>query len=191
MSSSANVVESLGAPVDTPGVDGKPRLAWTVVRAVVAVVFCADGAYELLAIWQSGAGAGRIALAFVLLAMAVYIQVAYFCRPGSWVPSPRSYSMVAVLGLLAFLPFQWFGVYWITQTTFFAGSVLLVLPTVAAWPVFATVVASTVWLDTLYTHSTLTLAYTAVGTAALGVNVYLLSRLAGLVGELHTARNEL
>jgi signal transduction histidine kinase len=191
MSSSTNVVESLDAPVDTPGVDGKPRLAWTVVRAVVAVVFCADGAYELLAIWQSGAGPGRIALAFVLLAIAVYIQVAYFSRPGSWVPSPRSYSMVAVLGVLAFLPFQWFGAYWIAQQTFFAGSVLLVLPTVAAWPVFAAVVASTTWVDTFYTHSALTVLYTGVGTAVLGINVYLLSRLAGLVGELHTARNEL
>ncbi|HEY3609921.1 MAG TPA: histidine kinase [Pseudonocardiaceae bacterium] len=158
---------------------------------MVAVVFCADGAVELLGIWQSSAGAWRIALAFALLAITVYIQVAYFSRPGSWVPSPRSYALVAVLGVLAFLPFQWFGSYWIAQQTFFAGSVLLVLPTVAAWPVFAAVVATTTWLDTFYTHSALTVAYTGVGTAVLGVNVYLLSRLAGLVGELHTARNEL
>jgi signal transduction histidine kinase len=190
MSSSSNVVESFDA-VATPGIDRKPRLAWTVVRAVVAVVFCADGAVELLEIWQSSAGTWRIGLASVLLAIAVYIQVAYFSRPGSWVPSPRSYAMVAVLGVLAFLPFEWFGSYWIAQQTFFAGSVLLVLPTMAAWPVFAAVVATTTWLDTFYTHSALTVAYTGVGTAVLGVNVYLLSRLAGLVGELHSARNEL
>jgi signal transduction histidine kinase len=191
MSSSSNVVESLDAPVDTPGVDRKPKLAWTVVRAVVAVVFCADGAYELLFIWQSGGAVWRTGLAFVLLAMAVSIQVVYFSRPGSWVPSPRSYAMVAVLGVLAFLPFLWYGVAWIPQQTFFAGSVLLVLPTMAAWPVFAAVVAATTWLDTFYTQSSLIVAYTGIGTAVLGVNVYLLSRLAGLVGELHTARNEL
>jgi len=63
---------------------------------------------------------------------------------------------------------------------------------VAAWPLFVAVSLGTTWLDySLGDTTALGLSYTAVGTAVLGVNVYLLSRLAGLVGELHTARNEL
>jgi signal transduction histidine kinase len=192
MSSSSNVAKSrVGASVDALSVDRKPGEAWTLVRVVVGVVFCAPGATGLLGMRQSGTGFGRIGLAFVLLAMTVCIQLVYFSRPGSWVPSLRSYALIAVLGVLAYLPFLWFGRYWIGQQTFVAGSVLLVLPTAARWSVFAAVVASTTWLDTFYTHSTPIVTYTAVGTAVVGAYVYLLSRLAGLVGELHSARDEL
>jgi signal transduction histidine kinase len=179
--------------VDTAGVDGKPRLAWTLVRAVVAVVFGADIVVALLASWQAGEGVWRTALAFVLLASVVCIQLVYFSRPNSWLPSPRSYALLAIQAALAYLPLLEYHSLWIGAQTFFIGSILLVLPPVAAWPLFAAVVGSVPLLQHALIAKTtpLFLLYTAVSAAVLGVSVYLLSRLAGLVGELHTARNEL
>ncbi len=193
MSASSNVVEPMvDAPVDTLGMDRKPRLAWTVMRAVVVAVFCADGVVALLGVWQSGESIWRTGLALVVLATAVYIQLAYFSRPHSWAPSPRSYALLAVQAALAYLPFLEFQSNWIDLQTFLSGSILLVLPAAAAWPLFTAVIGSVAWLDySLGDHTTLGLIYNSVGSAVLGVNVYLLSRLAGLVGELHTARNEL
>ncbi len=194
MSSSSNVVESLAdATVDTPGVDRKPRLAWTLVRAVVAAVFCADGAVALLGIWQSGAGVWRTGLALVLLASMVYIQVAYFGRPSSWLPSPRSFALLATQAALTYLPILVYHSSWIGLQTFLSGSILLVLPAVVAWPLFAAAAASVPLLQhAMIAHTTtIFLVYNVLGAAVLGTAVYLLSRLAGLVGELHSARNEL
>jgi signal transduction histidine kinase len=162
------------------------------MRAVVVAVFCADAAVSLLAIWQAGEGIWRTGLAFVLLGLMVYIQLAYFSRPGSWVPSRRSYALLAVQAALAYVPMLGYHGMWIGLQTFFTGSVLLVLPAAAAWPLFAAIVGSATWLEySLTNDTTLGLLYTGLSAAVLGVNVYLLSRLAGLVGELHKARNEL
>ncbi len=192
MSSSTNAVgPMIDDPTDTPGVDRKPRLAWTLARATVATVFCGDGVIASLTVWQSGAGFWRTAFAVGLLAVVLYIQLVYFTRPGSWLPSARSYLLLSALAALAYLPFLGYGAAWLDLQTFLAGSVLLVLPPLAAWSIYGAVVASVTWLQHVYGGTTLDLLYTAVAISGLSLDVYLLTRLAGLVAELHKARNEL
>jgi signal transduction histidine kinase len=178
-------------PESTPGIDRKPKLAWTLARATVAAVFCGDGVIASLTVWQSGAGFWRTALAVGLLAVVLYIQLVYFTRPGSWLPSARSYLLLSALAALAYLPFLGYGSAWLDLQTFLAGSVLLVLPPVAAWSVYGAVVASVTWLQHVYGGQTIDLLYTAATVSGLSLYVYLLTRLAGLVAELHKARNEL
>lgn len=189
----SNVTTSLDVPAGPPGVDRKPRLAWNVARGVVATVFCADIVVAALAIWESGVGPGRTALAVGLMAIILGLQLAYFSRPQGWVPSPLTYSLLAVHAALAYLPFINYGAEWIGLQTFFAGSALLVLPPLAGWTVLALVAASVDWLQwSAYgDKSVLDLVFTALTAILLGLFVYLLSRLAGLVGELYSARNEL
>jgi signal transduction histidine kinase len=178
-------------PVDAPGVDRKPRLAWTVARGVVATVFFVDIVIAALSIWQAGEGVWRTLLAVALMAVVLYIQLVYFSRPGSWLPSPKTYALLGAHAALAYLPILTYGTEWLGLQTFFAGSALLVLPSAAGWTVYALVIGSVDWLQLRSDTSVLDLLYTTLTLGLLSLNVYLLSRLAGLVGELHSARNEL
>jgi len=187
------VAAALDVSADPPGADRKPRLAWTVARGVVTTVFCADIIVAALAIWQAGFGAGRTALAVAMMAIVLGLQLVYFSRPQGWVPSPRTYALLTLHAALAYLPILVYGSGWFGLQTFFAGSAVLVLPPLAGWTVFALVVASVDWLQWVAYGDTsvLDLVYTAMDIGLLGLSVYLLSRLAGLVGELYAARNEL
>ncbi len=180
-------------PVDIPGIDRKPKLAWTLARGVVATVFLGDILVIALSIWEAGAGGWRTALSVLLMGAILYIQLAYFTRPGLWLPSPQTYALLAVQAALAYLPILVYGTTWFGPQYFFAGSVLLVLSPAAGWTVFALVVGSVDLLQALgpTTPTTLNLVYTTIDIAALSLNAYLLTRLAGLIDELHAARNEL
>ncbi|WP_370384856.1 sensor histidine kinase [Catenulispora sp. GAS73] len=160
---------------------------------MVVAVFWVDGAILILKVWQSGQGAWRTGLAFVLLASTVYIQMAYFSRPASWLRSPRSFALLAMQAGLIYLPLLMFDSSWNGLQNFLAGSVLLVLPPVAAWLLFVAVVATVPLLQyaMIVNVGPIFLLYNLLGSAVVGIAVYLLSRLAGLVGELHTARDDL
>jgi signal transduction histidine kinase len=74
---------------------------------------------------------------------------------------------------------------------FLAGSALLVLPPVAAWPVFAAVAAAVGVVEARLDGGALDIAYLTLVTAVTGLIVYGLSRLRSLVGALHRTRSEL
>jgi signal transduction histidine kinase len=72
-----------------------------------------------------------------------------------------------------------------------AGTVLLVLPTVTAWSCYAAVIIAIVAVQGFLTRSVLDAGYSAVAAAVFGLELYGLTRLARLIGELHVARTEL
>ncbi len=99
--------------------------------------------------------------------------------------------MLLAQALLVYLPLPVFGQSWLGLASFLAGSALLVLSSRTSWIVFGLVVASTGWLQAALDGVALDVAYTVIGTAVFGLEVYLLTSLARLVAELHAVRTEL
>jgi len=177
--------DDLGRPGDSGAL-----IAPTLARAIVAVVFCGFGSIAVLWVIQEGKGTD-IALAVTCLAGLLSLQYFYFCRPQVDLHSRRAYAMLAAQACLAYLPLPLFGNAWVSQPSFLAGSVLLVLPLSAAWPVYTAIVASTgisrYFLDGTWSD----VVYILVNTSTAGLYVYGLTRLARLVTALHEARDEL
>ncbi|XVQ14250.1 sensor histidine kinase [Spirillospora sp. CA-255316] len=173
------------------GADQGAPIALPLARAIVVVAFCCFGGVALLWVVDSGQGIGKVALAFVLLTALLSLQYFYFGRAAADRHSARTYVLLAVQACLAYLPVMVFGQAWVSQATFLAGSVLLVFPPSAAWPLFAGVVAATGASQYLVDAEWLGVVFILVNTATAGLFVYGLTRLAWLVTALHEARDEL
>jgi len=178
------------AQEDEPGGRRTPPSAWTLARTMVTVVFCGSGLVTLVSVWETESS-GLIVLAAVLLAVLLGIQLSHFSRPGTELRSTRSYVLLGVLACLAYVPILAFGEIWTSLVTFLAGCVLLVLPPVAAWTSFAAISASAAGIYLALHESAIAVTYGLVDTIVSGFVVYLLTRLANLVAELHAARDEL
>lgn len=180
-----------------PGTDGGDAdgrgalIALTLARAIVAVVFVGFAVVALLFVLDEGKSAGETALAVAALVGLLSLQYFYFSRPSTDPHSAQSYAALAAQALLAYLPLFLFGQSWVSQPSFVAGSVLLVLPLPVAWPAFAAIVASTAVTQAVIGGAPLDVAYIAVNTATAGLFVYGLTRLARLITALHEARDEL
>ncbi|MBL7253428.1 sensor histidine kinase [Paractinoplanes lichenicola] len=94
-------------------------------------------------------------------------------------------------GLLSYLPLIWFGVSWGAMAGFFAGSVLLLLPPRAGWTLYGLITLSLLVPGILNDMDVVDLVYMCQTTALTGLVVYGLSRLTGLVDQLHQARADL
>jgi signal transduction histidine kinase len=184
------------ATADTTGVDRRPRAAWSLARTIVTVVFCTNGLVELLDVWQGERTVGSLVVAAILMAAMLTIQLFHFSRPGADLRSRRSYVLLGVLILLAYVPLLWYRFDWISLPPFVAGCVLLVMRPVAAWTSFGVVMISILGIRLALeapngTGAYSSLAYGMVNAAIFAILVYLLTRLAGLVAELHAARDEI
>ncbi|WP_188192008.1 sensor histidine kinase [Nonomuraea sp. SYSU D8015] len=168
-----------------------PLLALRMARVIVAVVFCGFGGTALLWVLESGKRPGEVVLAAACLCGLLSLQYFYFGNPATNLRSPPAYAMLAVQACLAYLPLPLFGQAWVSQPPFLAGSVLLVLPPRVAWPMYAGVVASTGFTQSIVDFSWLNVGYIVVNSATAGLFVYGLTRLARLVTALHEARGEL
>ncbi|MFL6123649.1 sensor histidine kinase [Actinophytocola sp.] len=176
--------------VRDPGDDSGALIAPTLARAIVAVVFCGFGGIAVLFVLEEGKSTD-IVLAVACLAGLLALQYFYFCRPDTDLRSRQAYGMLVAQACLAYLPLFLFGQAWNSQPAFLAGSVLLVLPLPAAWPVFAGIVASTGVVRSFFPGTWEDVLYLLVNTATSGLFVYGLTRLARLVVALHEARDEL
>jgi signal transduction histidine kinase len=176
---------------DTDAGDRGALIAPALARAILAVVFCGFGVVALLIVLELGKGTGEFAFAVAALGGLLGIQYFYFSRPSTDPHSPRSYAVLAAQACLAYLPLLVLGQGWVSLPSFLAGSVLLVMPTPLAWPVFTAVVASATAVQAVIGGPPLDSVYIAVNTTTSGLFVYGLTRLARLVTALHEARDEL
>ncbi|HEX5113751.1 MAG TPA: histidine kinase [Pseudonocardiaceae bacterium] len=168
-----------------------PVTAWILTRLTLTVVFCASCLIALLEVWEADHSVVGTAVATLLMAALLAIQLFQFSRPGADLHSPRSYALLALLAALAYVPLLFYGFSWISLPPFVAGCLLLVLPPVAAWSSFAVVTASVLVIRITLAEDPVTLVYGALDAAFFGLVVYLLTRLASLVAELHAAREEM
>ncbi len=166
-------------------------IAWGLSRTVVSVVICGDAAVVLANLWNARTGPIGVGLAFVLLAAMLSVQLLHFSRRGARLHSPRSYALLGAQACLAYLPFLVFGEYWDGVPSFLAGSLLLTLPTLPAAGSLVAVAASVAVIQTTQPGSWVSVPYIFFTVATFGLEIYLLTRLAALIGELDSARDEL
>jgi two-component system sensor histidine kinase DesK len=167
------------------------RLAPRVARTVLFVVFGGFYLVAFLHILYLYKSVMQVALSAVYVVALVALQLAYFSRPEARPAPPLSYLALFAQACLVYLPMLQFQEAWVGLPGFLAGSVLLALPPLLAWSGFGTIVASMALAQWIFTGRLLDIAYTMVTTVNVGLIVFGLTRLAGLVGQLHEARSEL
>jgi two-component system sensor histidine kinase DesK len=166
-------------------------LAPNLARAILVVVFCAFSLIAFLRLQYVSKSFWWLAPSAGCMLALLYLLVFYFGRPTARAKPPMAYLALLVQAGLVYLPMLHYKQAWIGQPGFLAGSMLLVLPPVLAWPAFALVVASVGAAQATFTGAGFDVAFAAVSTIITGLVVYGLTRLAGLVRELHRARSDL
>ncbi|NUT96051.1 MAG: hypothetical protein HOY78_28895 [Saccharothrix sp.] len=164
-----------------------PRLAMGVVTAVFACISLIGFLHVLLL----PVSAGAIALSFLCIAALMAMQLLWYARDNGRLRTPLGYGVLAAQACLVYLPILLFGQAWVGMPGFLAGSVLLVLRSVAAWTAFSAIVASMGVIQWLFTGQPIDMLYTAISTVTTGLVVYGLSRLTALVAEVQASRAEI
>jgi signal transduction histidine kinase len=168
-----------------------PKLAPNLARAILVVVFCAYGVIAFLRILFQGFGPpSRIVVSIAYLIPMLWLQLYVFSRPQVQFRRPVLYTALLCQAVLVYAAIA-YSPAWLSLTGFLAGSVLLVLPPRLAWPAFVLVGASMAVNYSRLSNSPLEITYAALWTTNSGLVVYGLTRLQGLVMELHEARIEL
>jgi signal transduction histidine kinase len=168
-----------------------PLIAMVLARSIVIAVVCGYCLIALTYLLAASEPPDRLLVAGTYLVALLGLQLGYFSRPGARMRAPYTYLLLAAQACLVYLPILQFDYSWIGLPSLLAGSVLLVLPPVAGWVAFGAVVASTSAIELALTGSSLDAIFLAVGTVVFGLEVYGLTRLAGLIDELDAARSEL
>jgi signal transduction histidine kinase len=168
-----------------------PLIAPLMARSIVTAVFLSLCAISFVLVLQAGAHVGLVVLSAGLVLALLALQLLYFSRPRVELTSPLVYLALIVQAGLAYIPWLQFGDAWSGLLAFVAGTVLLVFPPVAAFAAFTAVVLSAAWLQWTHTHLAIDALYIGVVDFTVALEVYGLTRLAGLITELHAARSEL
>lgn len=168
-----------------------PLLVPQLARGIVIAVFGGFYVIAFLHLIYAENSSLNVALSAVYMIALLSLQLFYFSRPSAHLRSPLGYAALVVQATLAYLPLLQFEQAWVGLPGFLAGSVLLVLPPTFAWAGFTLVVASMGVTQALFTGIPVDVAYTTVSTMITGLVVYGLTRLAGLVTQLHAAQDEL
>jgi two-component system sensor histidine kinase DesK len=129
--------------------------------------------------------------AVVCLVLVFLLQLVHSSPGISSVRTRTKMLTLVAQGVLSYLPLIWFGVFWGAMAGFFAGSLLLLLPTAAGWTLYGLTALSMVIPGILDGRGVIDTVYLAQTTALTGLVVYGLSRLTNLVDELHRARADL
>jgi two-component system, NarL family, sensor histidine kinase DesK len=123
---------------------------------------------------------------------AIFVIQLGHSRPGA-AQAPRWQRGVSLgaQALLTYLPIVVFRAQWGAMAGFFAGSLLLLLPSAAAWGMYAAVGLSMLVPPALDGRSVLDSVYLCQSTLLTGLVVYGLTRLTDLVRVLHDTRGRL
>ncbi|WP_405017563.1 histidine kinase [Kitasatospora sp. NBC_00070] len=172
---------------DTPGTP-VPRFALFIL-CFVLIAFMVQVSVNLFSVAQAGRTTplvGMLCFAVIdviQLSHSLPQMAAFRRRYGRWTLSAQA--------LLTYLPILLFGEVWGAAGGFLSGSALLLLP--AAWgrTAFTLVTLSIPAIAVAHHSNFQNTVYIAISTMLSGLVVYGLSRLAGLVVELHRAREKL
>ncbi|MFJ5971358.1 sensor histidine kinase [Streptomyces sp. NPDC093060] len=125
------------------------------------------------------------------LVAAVALQMQHSSPAATHWSMPRRAISLGLQALVTYLPLLVIKQEWGGMAGFLAGSVLLLVPGVLAWILFAGVVLSILVPGLILGLDTLDIVYLSLSTSVIGLIVYGLSRLSGLVAELIAAREDL
>ncbi|WDN50770.1 sensor histidine kinase [Streptomyces clavuligerus] len=178
----------LSSAVRTLGVDAPPP---QVALSILLVVMTGFGIVGFLNILEArpgpftlaAAGAGFLGIFTLQLIHSAHRTRALRLRWGRWT--------LALQALLTYLPLFAFGFVWGGMAGFLGASVLLVLPSRLAWPLFGAVGVIACVTGPMLDRDIVTSVYIGVSTILTGLIVYGLSRLANLVIEVQEAQQAL
>ncbi|HEX4700884.1 MAG TPA: histidine kinase [Pseudonocardiaceae bacterium] len=172
---------------------GTTSLTWATTLAywIVGTVVVCLAVVALLTVLTAHPGAGGVAQAVGCLVALVLLQLLYFGPRPDRSRTPLAYGLVAVQACLVYLPMLEFKQAWVGMPGFLAGTTLLMFRAPVAPVLFLAVVASMGVAQAIYTNAVYDIVYTTVSTVITGLVVYGLTRLAEVVGELHTSRSKL
>jgi signal transduction histidine kinase len=163
-----------------------PRLAWA-IAATVVVGFCA---VTLILLISRDTRPWSIALAAVCLLSLCVLHMSFFTRRVPWT---RAWVVAAIAAeaCLVYAPLPLFGTPWIGVPSMLASTLLLILPPLAGWSALAVIILGIGFAQMSFTPSWLYFALVAATGLVATAAIYGLSRLAGLIAELHETRAEL
>lgn len=164
-----------------------PRIARTVLGTALL-------GYALLtttSILTAGVSPAAEATGLVLLPALLALQLLHCAAGGNRASLRRNCLTLTLQALLTYLPFLIFQALWETMAGYLAGSLLLLLPRRAAWPLYATVGLSVLVPALLQGRPLLQSVHLTHTTLLTGLVLYGLTRLTRLITHLHTTRGEL
>ncbi|MFG3286670.1 sensor histidine kinase [Streptomyces sp. NPDC048111] len=171
--------------------DVMPRAAGAITLAVLIGYFLSYSAEG----WSYAPYAHGLPTVELCLLGCLALQLAEsFHRRYAWGRRWRGrlrYGALGAQALLQFVPFLVFGRQWAGLPGFLAGSALLALPAVAAWPVLALVTVASGAAQYAVGVSVQDVIYESAYTPICAVVVYGLTRMAQLATELHRSRAEI
>ncbi|WP_053726110.1 sensor histidine kinase [Streptomyces sp. WM6378] len=171
--------------------DMMPRAAGAITLAVLVGYFLSYSAEG----WSYAPYAHGLPTVELCLLGCLALQLAEsFHRRFAWGPSWKGrlrYGALGAQALLQFVPFLVFGEAWAGIPGFLAGSALLALPAVAAWPVLVLVTVASDAAQYAVGVSTQDVIYETAYTPICAVVVFGLTRMAQLATELHRSRAEI
>jgi two-component system, NarL family, sensor histidine kinase DesK len=170
-------------------VHGGQRLA----RLIVLTVLCAFLAVQLIDILDSPLPDRGFKLAVGIASICVVFTLELFISAASSVTwsGRRRLGVLLAQAAVTFLPLVALGTEWGGMAGFFGGSILLLVPGVAAWALFAAVVLSMLIVPIATGLDAYNVAYLVVATMDVGLVVFGLSRLNLVIRYLHATRAEL
>lgn len=166
-------------------------LAPKVARLVVVTVFSCIALLAFFRVLQGGVTFVTGALCTVYIVVLLSLQILWTSRRAAELPVWLRYAALGVQACLVYLPLLQFKESWVGLPGFLAGSALVILT-----PPFGWIVAGLVVISMAFTQATISglpadILYITLSTTLTGLLVYGLTRLATLVTELHSAREEL
>jgi two-component system sensor histidine kinase DesK len=170
--------------------DRSQRLA----RIILLTVLCGFLAVEVINLLPVPPGPQHwLGIAFGVAAIcALFIlQVFNSSQAATEWPMRRRVGMLLAQALVTYVPLLVLGREWGGMAGWLAGSILLLLPGLIAWGLFASVILSMLVGSLILGLDKLSVAYLTVASLDTGLMVFGLSRLALIIGYLKVARTEL
>lgn len=181
------------ADMDEPG-PGRPDLPQMTRRLANGVLTGVLGGFGVIAVARvvdAFPDAVSAVTSVLYVGALLALQIGYFGRRSVDLRSPLTAVALLVQAALVYVPMLQFGDLWRDMPGFLAGSLLVVLPSSVAVPLFCAIAGSVALLHGTFGGGLLLGLGLAASAAVTGLVVYGLTRLARVAGELHDTRNEL
>lgn len=159
-------------------------------RVLAAVVFAGQAVITALHFPQLTDQSFPIVVSSSYLFLMLAIQL-HFAAPNTRLRSRASHTLLAAQAALVYLPLLQFGLAWLALPGFVAGSALLVLRPVVAWPVFVLLAVSAGLGQYVVTGTFLESLYSSLSAVIHGAVVYGLTWMIRSIAELRAMRVQL
>ncbi|SEK75936.1 sensor histidine kinase [Streptacidiphilus jiangxiensis] len=160
-------------------------------RAILAAVLTSYILITILNLLSSRLSGGLLAMAGCCLAAVACLQYLHSKPDAARASRRRRALTLGLQAALTYLPLLALHAEWGSMAGFLAGSLLLLLPPRAAWPLYGLVCVTMVVEPVLEGRSVVDCAYLGESTMLTGLVVYGLTRLTQLVVHVQATRGQL